>query len=350
VSAPRRVAVVGAGLAGLAAARALVAAGATATVFEKSRGPSGRAATRRQGGLSFDHGAQYVTQRDPRTAALLAEWRAAGVVAEWRARLVAREGGAFRPVASDEPRWVGVPGMRALGEHLAAPLDVRYGVRVEALVRDGAGWRVRAVADGTGAAGSEVAADGEDAAGARFDAVLVTTPAPQAHALLAPHAPAFLRTLGAAELAPCIALMAAVPSPLPVSWDGAFVNDHAAVSWVARDASKPGRPAGGAETWVVHARPDWSAARLDADVDAVGAELLDAFAEVTGAPVHADHAVVHRWRYAIPTGDGVEGGCLWDAALGLGAAGDWCAGGRVEGALVSGMRAADRMAVGAGAR
>ncbi|MFQ6540261.1 FAD-dependent oxidoreductase [Aphanothece stagnina] len=56
-----RIAVVGAGMAGLAAARALQAQGFAVTVFEKSRGFGGRCATRWIGDYRFDTGATFVT-------------------------------------------------------------------------------------------------------------------------------------------------------------------------------------------------------------------------------------------------------------------------------------------------
>ena len=62
------VAVIGAGLAGLSCAQALLQAGHTVHVFDKSRGPSGRMSTRRaedqSGPWQCDHGAQYFTARD----------------------------------------------------------------------------------------------------------------------------------------------------------------------------------------------------------------------------------------------------------------------------------------------
>ncbi|MEY4932043.1 MAG: hypothetical protein RLZZ403_363, partial [Pseudomonadota bacterium] len=58
------VAIVGAGLAGLACARVLFGAQYSVTVLEKSRGLGGRIATRRVGRLAFDHGAQYLVVRD----------------------------------------------------------------------------------------------------------------------------------------------------------------------------------------------------------------------------------------------------------------------------------------------
>ncbi|NDH45714.1 MAG: FAD-dependent oxidoreductase, partial [Actinobacteria bacterium] len=60
---PMQVVVIGAGLAGLCAARDLVDAGHLVTVLEKSRASGGRCATRRIGNAVFDHGAQFFTVR-----------------------------------------------------------------------------------------------------------------------------------------------------------------------------------------------------------------------------------------------------------------------------------------------
>ncbi len=53
------VAVVGAGMAGLSAARALAEAGRQVVVVDKGRGFGGRMATRRLGTAVFYNGAQY---------------------------------------------------------------------------------------------------------------------------------------------------------------------------------------------------------------------------------------------------------------------------------------------------
>ena len=55
------VALIGAGIAGLSCATALQQAGLDVSLFDKSRGPSGRMNTRRGDGWQCDHGAQYFT-------------------------------------------------------------------------------------------------------------------------------------------------------------------------------------------------------------------------------------------------------------------------------------------------
>ena len=55
----RRIAIIGAGIAGLAAAQQLKQPDFGMTLIEKSRGVGGRMATRRINDLQYDHGAQY---------------------------------------------------------------------------------------------------------------------------------------------------------------------------------------------------------------------------------------------------------------------------------------------------
>ena len=50
----------------------------------------------------------------------------------------------------------------------------------------------------------------------------------------------------------------------------------------------------------------------------------------------------HRWGYAQATSP-FEHEALYDERLGIGVCGDWCAGGRVEGALLSGLALAGEL-------
>ena len=72
---PTDVLVIGAGMAGLIAAAELQRAGRRVVVLDKSRGVGGRLASRRFDGATFDHGAQFITTRNPRFAAVLEQGR-----------------------------------------------------------------------------------------------------------------------------------------------------------------------------------------------------------------------------------------------------------------------------------
>ncbi|WP_253899897.1 NAD(P)/FAD-dependent oxidoreductase [Corallococcus carmarthensis] len=319
-----RVAVIGAGMSGLALARVLTGAGFGVRVLDKGRGPGGRLSTRKSAdGGTFDHGAQYFTARDPLFRALVEAWMAEGIAAEWHGRIGTLTRGVVGP-AKAPVRYVGVPGMNAVAKALADGLDVRTGVRVERVEREGRAWRLT----------SET---GEDLGLA--EVVVAAVPAPQAVPLLA-GAPELAAQAGSARLSPCWAVMARFDAPVAVALDGAFVEDSP-LSWVARDTSKPGRAPG--ERWVLHGSPEYSAAHLEETAEAMAPKLVAAFSQALGRDVHAVEAVAHRWRFAMPSPP-IEASSLYDAALGLGACGDWCAGPRVEGAFLSGVALARRIA------
>ena len=339
-----RVAVVGGGLAGLTAAREVAAGGRAVTVFDKGRGPGGRLSTRRAEALTFDHGAQYFRARDPGFRAEVERWRTAGLVARWNGRIVALDAPRhvagrhlvhdLGALAAGVERFVGVPGMGALGGQLAAELvsqatqgagsaEVHTGVRVASAERDGGAWRL------TDETGAELG---------QFEAVLVTTPPIQAAPLVAAST-TLPRVARSVAMDPCWAVMLAFTAPLEVPFDGAFVNGGP-LSWVARDSSKPGRPAG--ERWVLHTGPVWSRAHVEDSPEAVVDAVCGAFEGALGCRLPPrSHAAAHRWRYAAaaPPREDVA---FYDPALGLGLAGDWLAGSKAQGAWLSGRELAAR--------
>jgi predicted NAD/FAD-dependent oxidoreductase len=322
------VVVIGAGLSGLSCARTLDDHGHRVRVLEKSRGPGGRTATRREGEWRFDHGAQYFTVRDPRFRRCVESWREDGFVARWTGRIAVLGARGVEPKDGDTDRFVGVPGMNAVCRHLAEDLDVRWRTRVARIEHDGDRWRL-------------TADDGADLGAA--DAVVVSAPPAQTAELLAKAAPALADRARAVDMAPCWAAMVVFDRPLEVPFDGAFVHGSP-LSWVAREASKPGRPA--AEAWVLHTGPDWSEDHLEIERQDAAARLLDAFREAIGG-IDADvvHLDAHRWRFALPR-EPLTDPCLFDRTLQIAACGDWCGGPRVEGACLSGLAVAEAVAAG----
>ncbi len=316
-----RMAVVGAGIAGLGCALALTRAGHDVTVFDKGRAAGGRIATRRTGDTSFNHGAQYATARSPSFHALMTELQAAGVAAPWEA---AQEG--------EDVRWSGLPGMSAIPRHLALqlPLPVLTERHVAFLRRGGDGWTVRHLAARDAAPGT-VADSGGELSGP-FDAVLLALPSPQAAPLLAAIGHKFAERVATTRYAPCWAGMASFAETVEAP-DAQRRRDGGPLGWVARESSRPGHP-GGPDSWALHASAEWSRANLGRDAGDVAADLAAAFQDLTGAP-DPIHRAAQRWRYALVE-RALGEDCLWDAANGIGASGDWCIGGRVEAAFLSG--------------
>lgn len=342
------IAIIGAGMAGVVAARTLTQAGHRVTLLEKSRGFGGRMSTRRSDFGGFDHGAQYFTVRDPRFQKAL-DLTAQGVVAPWQANTVRvlDDGGrvlAAAPAPKDV-RFVATPGMSALVAHWAAPLvqglgeaQVLLNTRVTRIERDRVNaqrWQLRCESTSAEAVASPVLGG--------FDKVLVAVPHVQALDLLRASqlAVGWQEQLSAVRVAPCWTLMLAFPhavggAALGPSWHAARSGHHR-IAWLARENSKPGR--GAVERWTVQASPAWSERHLEDDAERVKAKLLKGFAEITGIRTEPAHAAVHCWRYA-QTEQALGVSHLLDRAAGLGLCGDWCLGNRVEAAFVSGLELA----------
>ncbi|EGV17079.1 amine oxidase [Thiocapsa marina 5811] len=301
-----RIAVVGAGMAGLACARRLADAGCAPVVFDKGRGIGGRLATRRTpDGLQFDHGAQYVTASSTDFQAVLKQARGDGAAALWN-------DGAQR---TDRPHVVGTPGMTGLAKHLGRGLDIRRGIQVTALRRAGRGWTVSL---------PEEEAD--------FDRVVVTVPAPQLADLLGSDHP-ISREVAAVRLDPCLTLMAAFDHAAPRPFITRTDPEHP-LAWIAQDSSKPGRHA--PACWVAQASTAWSTANLELTSDALVTLMLPMLCDRLGTdPAAVRYAVAHRWRHArvcVP----LDRPFARDTSGTLYAGGDWCLGPRVEAAWSSG--------------
>lgn len=310
------VAIIGAGMAGLACGTQLSRNGVAVTLFDKGRGPGGRMATRRvdQGGatLHFDHGAQYFTARDAEFAAQVRQWEAAGHVAPW-------------PEAGDAA-YVGTPGMNAPLKAMAQALDVRWGARVDAVSR----------MDEAGSPGWELIIDGT---AHRFASVICAVPAEQAAHLLAHAKPDFAALANASSSQPCWAVMASFAERLPLP--DHLRNRDGAIAWAARNASKPGRGEG--ETWVLHASPGFTRGILEFPPEDAAQTILRYFFEQAGIdPQKPDYLTAHRWLYAMAQPSG-HGPMKLDSDAQIGLCGDWLVEPRVEGAWLSGHALAKAM-------
>lgn len=303
-SLPRCV-IVGAGVAGLLAARSLSDAGVSVTVLDKGRAPGGRLATRRLGDARHDHGAQFLTARDPRFTRYVDTWADAGVLRPWFGEA-----------------WCAPGGMSSLPRHLARGLDVRTGVTVRAVRARPGAWAVEL-------------AEGE---ALEADAVILTAPAPQSLALLDAGgvrlAEEARRSLEGVRYHRCLAGMFDAPWPDALPAHG-VAPAEAPLAWLACNRRKGVSPV---DALTAHATPAWSDAHWELPDDEVLARMASALEARLGAPPVGRS--LKRWRYARPAVslDGPvvsHGGALVIAGDAF-AAGE----GRVEGAALSGLAAA----------
>lgn len=299
------IAIIGAGISGLACADVLRHSGHKVTLFDKGRGPGGRMSTRRVvtpfGETAFDHGATHFTARSTAFRQRVKRWHECGVVAPW-------------PVAGSDA-WVGTPSMNAPIKELATGHDIHWSSRVSALKREAERWIIIRQADQFGP----------------FDAVVTAIPPEQAAPLLSLHDFQMAREAMAVQSHAMWSTMVLFSEPVAGVDD--FIRGRDPIAFAVRNSSKPGRSPG--EAWVIQANWQWSRAYVDADAAEVGELLLDALAAVTDQTLPAPlFATSHRWLFAQPSGNDQK--WLWNDSIALGACGDWLSHGFVEYAWQSG--------------
>ncbi len=354
-------AIVGAGAAGLGAAHALRDSDLAVTVFEKSRGVSGRAATRWRDAKDasgepfrwrYDHGAQYVSpEADSRVHTLLTETLdASGLVDIAGTVWPFDDDGTLRPDRARQdpgPRLTYEDGISELGRRLLAGapgVTLRGSTRVGALHEDAGRWRLDAD-------------DGTDLG--TFDAVLFTPPPPQTSEILSAGAMAeglrqrLVGALGEAsyrsQFTVVLAFMQPIKRPQPYALVNAAEHGGAdgghAVAWLAVESDKPGRAPASGTLLLAQMSEAWTLAHYDDAKDVLIAEASGEIAALLGTNLPKPNwADTQRWKYALPDSGADTATLETGEADGLFFAGDAIAGkGRVHLALESGLEAADRI-------
>ena len=301
------VTVVGAGIAGVACARALADGGVAARVLDRGHRPGGRMASRTmRGGRVVDIGASYLTaSAGSAFAGVVADWVDRGLARPWTDTFAVAGPGGVERTTTGPVRYAAPGGLRALVADLAVPVDVRREQTVEQ-VRQGP------------------TVDGEAVA-----AAVLAMPDPQARRLLDPGTAD--RLLGDRAWEPALAVVLGFDRRCwPADLHGAFVHDDDAVAWIADDGDRRGD---GAPVLVAHTTPALAAAHL-ADPDAAAPTVTEAVVRVLALDDAPAWTTVHRWTFARPAEARPEPYGLLD---GIGACGDgWSAPSRVEAAWTSG--------------
>ena len=317
--------IVGAGVAGLTAARDLSGAGWQVLVLEKSRGLGGRAATRTAQGNRIDHGAQYVTTRSEAFSAQVESWLEQNEVQVWQRGFHLLNNNGLQAPHEGHPRYIFPDGMNTIGKLLAKGLNVRRETRVLSVTPSQAGWTLKTSTDET------------------FESrhVLISAPAEQAQALCQfDLEPSVKEALESVVMQPCFALMAGFPKELEPDWLGLTIEleDHP-FAWVALDSSKRDKPTD--TVIVMHSSHSFANRVFNEPMDTVKANMLQALKHIDkrfSTPLWTN---MQRWRYAQVT-QKLERTFLQQGSLVF--CGDWCGGNKLEAAYLSGLAAAQTLA------
>ncbi len=297
--------VVGAGLAGAAAAHALTSAGHRVRVTERAAVPGGRMGSLALPGGVADHGAQFFTTRSEEFTAIVGRALADGAVVTWT--------NGFDDPPDGYPRYRGATGMGDLARWLLADADVSvtYGSEITHIDRGP-------------------------------DAVILTAPVPESLALLTNSdllpEPALHQRLGSIAYKPTIAVLLTLdrsPDGFP-DHGGVQYLDHPELAF-ATDNGRKGLTEGHVVT--VHLTNELSGRLWNAADAHIVDQARAACAGLLGDAA-AQGSQVIRWRYAGPVETLPERTIGWGSEPFIALAGEAFGGPKVEGAFLSGRAAA----------
>lgn len=317
-----KVGIVGAGVAGLAAARALQSAGHQAVVFEKSPRVGGRVATRPVGEYLFDSGCSDLVPRGRAIEKVMLHELDTSDLVEIEKPLYFHH--SLRPAAAEPrngiARYTYKSGNNRFAQLLAQGLDVRLSTQVDTLDRTTAGFRVL---------------------GEEFDGLILTPPVPQTAALLWTLGES--RAFANVRYRPCLSVMLGFARELPEMHYHALLDPEQRhpLMWLSLESVKwAGRAPAGHTAMVAQLSPSYSLSSFAAEDRRIVEDTLDYIVWLYGQDWRQPEvAEVKRWKYSQP--DSVA---LFDTVNDSGSklviAGDGVLAGRVENAFDTGLMAA----------
>lgn len=327
-----RIAIIGAGVSGLACARTLHRLGHEVVVFEKSRGVSGRCATRRIGPYTFDTGATSVAPRGRAIEKAMLEELDTTDLVKIERPIYVHKSLRVEPGESSkngQQRYTWRKGINTLGKLLAAGLDIRFNHLVERFDRE---RRLHFTAtEGSGMDGP-------------FDRIVIAIPTPQAHALIVGSGES--RSIEYVHYRPCLSVLFGFAAQLEHVPYHALIEPEQThpLTWLSIESVKsPERAPAGHTAMVAQMSPAYSRLHYESPDETIVRATLEYLVRLYGQNFAQPEVVdVKRWRYSLP-----ENIAMFESANPKGSsflvAGDGMLGGRVEFAYETGVLAANRI-------
>lgn len=317
----QRFAIIGAGLAGASLARRLLDEGKNVSVFEKSRGTGGRLASAKFGAASGDLGNDYIEAHSSDFERFLIGLEYQGVLGRWDQTVWDFHG----QQVDDVKLWVGRERNSALTRALLQGAELHTETRIGVVWPDREGVLLRDV-------------DAQSLG--YFDAVICTAPAPQAQPLLEAK-PRFAQVAARTKtLASWIQLFELESLPARLQGKAVVRGESPVFDRIVVETTKPGRTG---LVVKVQMSAAWSQENLSLHTDTIAAEIQNLIEDWLGEAIKPRSQRTHRWLYSSSFQPEPELENLWDAALGIGACGDWIAEPGIEGSWLTAQRLADQI-------
>jgi renalase len=306
----KKIAIIGGGIAGLVCANSLSDT-FNITVFEKSRGVSGRTSTRYADAFEFDHGAAYFTARTKKFQKFVQSLCDKNILTEWNPKIesLALDKPAFKKLWF-EKHYVGFSRMNDMTKHLASNIADTHTIHLGTEIQS-----VQKISD------KIMLTDKNNRIYDDFDYVVITAPAPQTFNLL-PNDFLNRSLVNDVILSPAYSLM--IGSYETLSKQTSIYNcDDTMIDTIIVNSDKPNRNHA-ITSIMVHSTPEWAFENVDADVLTMQNILLNRTLELLKLPnFKIDYITTHRWRYAKADTPMMQA-FLWDKNFNIGICADWC--------------------------
>ena len=312
------IAIIGAGLSGLIAANKLNHI-SSVEVFEKSRGVSGRMATRNSDPFFFDHGAQYFKIKTDSFRNFLFPMFKDGIIQEWEgvfAEIKNKKIKYLDNTLNNNIRYVGVPGMNSVGKYLANGINIKLNCEIISTIRENNKW---CLVDSLGNKSGN------------FDWIILTAPSHQSLKFIIKESEVHNK-VKSIKMNACFSLMLGFDKEIPIKFNAAEVYDED-ISWISVNSSKPGRNK--EFCLLINSTNKWANSNIEIDKNYALKYLIDKGSDLLKTKLSlASHKVIHRWKFA-NTESRNKYSFLIDRVNNIAVCGDWLTYSRVEESFTS---------------
>jgi hypothetical protein len=314
--------IIGAGLAGLTAARELEQANEKVVVLEKESHIGGRMATLEFESGRADYGAQFFTARTSTFQKQIDEWHDNGLIKVWSHSW--SDGSLKRTLADGHPRYLASNGMACLTQNYASSLsDLRLGVKVNMIHWQKDHWLISYNED-------------QSLTGR---VLIMTAPVPQSLALLRDVllTDSDKQVLKGIHYRACLTGLFVIEGEIELPEPGAIQDVNESIMWIADNRAKGISPNQCVVT--VQAEANYSHQHYDSPAQEVLEMMATYLRPYLAEGTRIKESQLKKWRYSLPlTTHPYDVFKAWNLPLIF--AGDAFGGrGRIEGAYLSGLAA-----------
>jgi predicted NAD/FAD-dependent oxidoreductase len=322
------IAIIGSGISSLVCANILKEQ-FNISIFEKSRGVSGRTSTRYVNEFLFNHGTPYFTAQSQDFIIFTEQLIDKNIIKQWNPQCI------NAPLNSDKQLnyYIGNPKMNDIAKYLSHELDIKLMTEINKITYHADGKI--SLSDKTGQIFNG------------FDKVIITAPSIQTENLL-DNTISFKEKIKNSKMHGCYSLMIGTYQDIAFSDSVFFINKKSSIfSHIVIHSKKNQDNNQTYHQIVAYAHTDWSEQHIDDDMTQAQNYLLEQFPNEINLTHTADNFMTtHRWRYAHAV-SGVGESFLYDNNFQTGVCGDWCYDkhahdyGGVERAFISGKALGD---------